>query len=94
MTQYNFMLIAGGYVAMSLVTLGFYGIDKYRAVHGKWRISERTLHGLELLGGWPGALLAQALFHHKQRKLGFMLVFAGIITLHVAIWVMIFRLTG
>jgi uncharacterized membrane protein YsdA (DUF1294 family) len=92
MTQYNATLIAGGYFAISFMTLVFYGIDKYRAKHGQWRISERTLHGLELLGGWPGALLAQFLFHHKRRKLSFMLVCVTIIALHVAIWIMVFRL--
>jgi len=45
-----------------------YGYDKFQAQSGGWRVSERTLHMLEASGGWPGALLAQNLFHHKNRK--------------------------
>jgi len=91
MTFHTWMLIPLGYLAMSLVTIVFYGIDKHRAIHGGWRIKERTLHTLKLLGGWPGALVAQVVFHHKRRKLGFMLVFAAIVTMHIAVWVVIYR---
>ena len=35
------------------------------------RIRESTLHLFSLLGGWPGALIAQELFRHKAKKLEF-----------------------
>ena len=79
--------IAGIYLAMSVVTFIAYGVDKRRAVRGRWRIPERTLHLLELCGGWPGALAGQVMFHHKRRKLGYMLVLAMIIAAHVALWI-------
>ena len=61
--------------ALSLVVFVAYGIDRRRAAEGGFRISERTLQLLALLGGWPGAWLGQRLFRHKTRKLGFQLVF-------------------
>ena len=54
--------IATLYTAASLTTAAAYGIDKHQATHGRRRISERTLHLLELAGGWPGAAVAQVIF--------------------------------
>ena len=78
--------VACGYGLMSLVTLVVYGVDKRRAQRGRSRIPERSLHLLELLGGWPGAVLGQVMFRHKLRKPSYMVVFAGIVALHAAFW--------
>jgi hypothetical protein len=40
--------------------------------------TEKVLHASELLGGWPGALLAQQLFRHKTRKVSYQLVSWGL----------------
>ena len=53
---------------------------------GDWRTPEVRLHLFELLGGWPGALVAQQVFRHKTRKLSFQLVFWGIVLLHQSFW--------
>jgi len=82
-----------GYTLVSIVTFVVYGFDKRRAIHGGRRVPERTLHGLELLGGWPGALIGQMVFRHKRRKLSYMLVFLGIVAFHVAAWIAWSRLT-
>jgi len=50
-------------------------IDKRKAASGEWRTPEATLHLFELLGGWPGAFLAQRLFRHKTAKLGYKVIF-------------------
>jgi uncharacterized membrane protein YsdA (DUF1294 family) len=78
--------IAAVYVVASLLTLIVYGIDKHQAMVGRRRIRERTLHLLELAGGWPGAALGQVLFHHKWRKFSYMAMFFGIVALHAAAW--------
>ena len=74
-------LIFCGYALTSAITFAAYGLDKRSARLGRRRIPERPLHGLELLGGWPGALLGQAVFHHKRRKLSYMVVFVGIVAI-------------
>ena len=51
-----------------------YGIDKYRAIKNKWRISEKTLLTLGLLGGFVGALLGIYIFNHKKNKYIFWVV--------------------
>lgn len=63
------------YGAVSLLTILFYGIDKSAAKKEKRRVSEAKLHILSLLGGWPGALLAQQMFKHKRSKSAFMRIY-------------------
>ena len=45
-----------------------YGLDKWKAKSGAWRIPERTLLLTALAGGSVGALAGMLLFHHKTRK--------------------------
>lgn len=75
------------YLGVSALTFLVYGFDKRRAVKGGSRVPEKTLHLLELCGGWPGALLAQNLFRHKTQKRSFRIVFWAIVVLHLAAWV-------
>ena len=44
-------------VVVNLVAFALYGIDKKRARRGAWRISERTLLGIAVIGGSIGAIL-------------------------------------
>jgi uncharacterized membrane protein YsdA (DUF1294 family) len=59
-----------------------YQIDKHRAEAGEWRISESTLHTIEMFGGWPGAFVAQRRFRHKITKPSYQFAFWFIIVLH------------
>lgn len=67
---------AGLYVLLlSLASYRCYVSDKRRAQQKSWRISENALQLTALLGGWPGAFLAQRQFRHKVSKPGFQFVF-------------------
>ena len=81
----NWVLL--GYAAISLISFGQYWHDKTRAQNGGRRIPENSLHLVELLGGWPGALLAQQHFRHKTRKASYQLLFWTIVAAHQAFWV-------
>lgn len=72
-------------VVCSVVAFVLYGADKRRAVREKPRISERTLHVLSILGGWPGAHLARQIFRHKTQKVSFRIVFWVIVAAHLFI---------
>lgn len=80
------MILLVVYTVMSLATFTLYGIDKRRAAAGRLRIRESTLHVMELLGGWPGALIAQHAFRHKRWKRSYMGVFWVIAGSHTLFW--------
>ena len=75
------------YGVASLLAFGLYRYDKQQAKAGQWRTPEKILHGVELLGGWPGALVAQQMFRHKTRKLSYQLLFWLIVVVHQVVWV-------
>ena len=50
------------------------GYDKYQAIHKKWRIPEITLLSLAIIGGGIGSFLGMIFFHHKTKKLKFMIL--------------------
>lgn len=66
---------ASYFLTMSVASYGLYAYDKQRAQAGKWRIPESRLHLFSLLGGWPGAYVAQRRFRHKTAKTFFQVVF-------------------
>lgn len=63
------------YTVISLFTFISYWLDKRKAQAGLWRIPEANLQLLSLIGGWPGALLAQSYLRHKSKKRAFLTVF-------------------
>lgn len=70
-------------LGISLITLGYYGLDKAAARRNWRRVPESVLHGLAFFGGAPGALLGQQLFRHKRAKQAFQRVFWLICALQV-----------
>ena len=69
-------------VVISAITYRAYAEDKRRARTNAWRIAESSLHLMEMLGGWPGAWLAQMWLRHKSSKKGYQFIFWGIILIH------------
>lgn len=63
MTRFIFIYL----LIVNVMTFILYGIDKYKAKHHHWRISERTLFTLTIIGGAIGALLAMYIFRHKTK---------------------------
>ena len=53
--------------AVNLVTFTVYGVDKAKARRGAWRVPEKTLFLLPLLGGSVGALLGMLVVRHKTK---------------------------
>lgn len=65
--------------------LGFLamGIDKRRAMKGKWRIPENTLLMFTILGGGIGTIVGIYVFRHKTQKAKFTVGMPAILILEV-----------
>ena len=82
------------YLALSLITFAMYAADKRAAQSGAWRVSEKNLLMLGLLGGWPGAIVAQQTLRHKSAKAEFRAAFWATVWLNVAVFVLLFSPWG
>jgi len=83
-------LYGASVLVCSLILFLLNGYDKLQARREKRRIPEKWLHGLELLGGWPGAHFAQQFFRHKTEKVAYRRVYWTIIILHISLLVVAF----
>lgn len=62
-------------ILMSCIAFIQMGYDKMQAKRGKWRVSEKSLWLMAILGGAIGSFSAMFVFRHKIRKMGFMIGF-------------------
>jgi uncharacterized membrane protein YsdA (DUF1294 family) len=74
--------ILGLYLVTSAVAFVVYALDKSAARNERWRTQESRLHLFALIGGWPGALVAQKLLRHKCKKQSFQIVFWATVVLN------------
>lgn len=75
------------YVIASVICFGAYAADKSAAVAGNWRVAESTLLLFGLVGGWPGAIVAQQVLRHKSNKASFRSAFWGTVVLNVVAFI-------
>ena len=54
-------------IIVNVLAFILYGVDKRRAKNREWRISEKTLLGIAVVGGSIGAIFGMYAFHHKTR---------------------------
>lgn len=73
-------------IAINVVTFAAFGIDKWKARHHSWRISEATLLSLAAVGGSLGAYMAMRFFRHKTLHKKFTLGVPALFLLHGAIF--------
>ena len=72
-------------IVINIVTWIAFGLDKWKAKTGKWRIPERTLLLLALIGGSLGALAGMIMFRHKTRKAKFFISVPVMFVVHCVI---------
>ena len=63
--------LIGWCIILTLIGFCSMGIDKRKARLGKWRIPEKTLFLIAILGGSPGSIAGMYFFHHKTRHASF-----------------------
>ena len=78
--------VAGIYLVASIVCFVVYAVDKSAAGAARRRVPERTLLTLGILGGWPGAIVAQQTLRHKTQKASFRKAFWGTVVVNTIIF--------
>lgn len=68
--------------AVNIAAYFFTWLDKKRAIHNQWRISENSFFLLSLLGGFIGLFLGMRQFRHKTKHLSFY----AVIVVSALIW--------
>ena len=72
-------------LAINALSFILFGLDKYKAKKGKWRISEATLLMMAVIGGSIGAWAGMRLWHHKTMHMKFKYGIPAIIILQVCL---------
>lgn len=72
-------------ISINILSFILIFIDKQKAIHNKWRIKENPLLFISLIGGCFGTLIGMHLFHHKTKKLKFLLIY-----LFCLIWIIFY----
>lgn len=70
---------------VNVIAFVLYGLDKYKAKTGAWRIPEKTLLGIAVIGGSVGALAGMNFFRHKTRHWYFKYGLPAIFAVHLCI---------
>ena len=71
-------------ILVNVIAFTVFGADKIKARKQKWRIPEKTLFLLALLGGGLGAFLGMHMFHHKTKHWYFQVFIPLILVLEIA----------
>lgn len=75
------------YFIVSIITFSVYAWDKSAAKNDQWRTRESTLHFFALIGGWPGALVAQKRLQHKSKKQSFQNIFFVTVAINCGLFI-------
>lgn len=77
------------YLVINSIAYTMYWHDKRAAQKRQWRVSEKALLTVSVLGGWMGAWQAQQQFRHKTKKVSFKVQFyiAVLVNMGVVLWV-------
>lgn len=82
------------YFCLSIITFLAYAFDKSKAQRGAWRIKESRLHFFAIIGGWPGAAIAQQLLRHKSQKREFRIVFWFTVMTNISLLIFLYFSAG
>ena len=78
-------------IVLNLTGLAVMGIDKSRARKHRWRIPEKTLFLVSILGGSIGTWAGMYLFRHKTKHWYFVVGMPAILIIQAVVTMLIFR---
>ena len=77
-------------IVINVITFAVYGLDKWKAQHDRWRISESSLLTLAAIGGSIGAWIGMKVWHHKTLHRKFTLGVPAILLIQIALWLWLY----
>lgn len=87
----NIMLVFFTYIILvNIVGFCMMFADKRRAVNNKWRISEKRLFTIAIIGGSVGSMCGMYIFRHKTKHNSFVVGMPIILAIQVVIGLIIF----
>lgn len=84
-SKYSIIVILIYLVVMNIIGFASMGIDKSKAKRGAWRIPEKTLFLIAILGGSIGSILGMKQFRHKTKHKTFTIGMPTILLVQAAI---------
>ena len=78
-------------IAINVVAFLAFGLDKLKAKADAWRIPEKTLLGLAVIGGSVGAILGMRTFRHKTRHKKFSVGLPVILVVQIVLLAVLLR---
>lgn len=79
------------FILMNILGFASMGIDKWKAKHNKYRISERTLFLLAIFGGSIGSIAGMNFFRHKTKHTYFVIGMPLICVIQIAVAVFLYK---
>ena len=80
------------FIVTNLAGFLLMGVDKQKAKKNQWRIKEKTLFTLAIIGGSLGSILGMFCFHHKTRHYRFMIGMPIILIIQIMLFIFLFFL--
>ena len=78
------------YLTINLILFFAMAYDKACAKRDIWRVPESSLFIISLLGGGIGGFCGMFLFHHKNKKPQFYIIYLISLALHAALLYLVF----
>ena len=83
----EYRIIGIYYICVNIIAFILYGLDKKYAREGRWRIPEKTLLGIAMIGGAAGAWIGMQTFRHKTKHMSFRTLVPLFAVVHV--WIIV-----
>ena len=81
-------------IVINMITFIVFAVDKNRAKHHAWRVPEKTLFMLAIMGGSIGANIGMYLWHHKTKHWYFVIGMPAISLVQIAAVLFILQRSG
>ena len=88
-------IIIGYFILVNIVGFLSMAIDKEKAIHNKWRIPEKTLFIIAIIGGSLGSILGMQMFRHKTKHASFTIGMPVILMIQIVLILLAYsKITG